>query len=96
MSHFYKQGNCALCTFAINDITMIQFGYTILYVQDVARSLNFYEKAFGLERRLLTPGNEYGELLTGSTVLSFAVVSLAKSNLPDGFTESSPEGNPSV
>ena len=31
-----------------NQITMVKFAYTILYVQDVERSLSFYEKAFDL------------------------------------------------
>ncbi|MDF2189718.1 VOC family protein [Paraflavitalea sp. CAU 1676] len=67
---------------------MVQFGYTILYVQDVTKSIEFYEKAFGFERKFIAPGNEYGELNTGTTTLSFASIVLASSNLKDGFLES--------
>lgn len=67
---------------------MIKFAYTILYVQDVEKSLIFYEKAFAFSRKFITPDNSYGELLTGDTTLSFATTSLAKTNLADGFTES--------
>lgn len=67
---------------------MIKFAYTILYVQNVPASIAFYEKAFGLKRKMVTPEADYGELLVGETTLSFASVGLAKSNLPDGFRES--------
>ena len=73
---------------------MIQFAYTILYVTDVERSITFYEKAFGFQRKFIAPGEEYGELTTGSTTLSFAAIQLAKKNLPDGFIESSAKGKP--
>jgi lactoylglutathione lyase len=73
---------------------MIKFAYTILYVQDVTKSIEFYEKAFGFVRKFVAPGNDYGELSTGETTLSFASTSLAKSNLKDGFTESSLTNKP--
>jgi lactoylglutathione lyase len=60
---------------------MIQFGYTILYVRDVEKTMAFYEKAFGLQRKFIAPGNVYGEMTTGATTLSFAELELAKSNL---------------
>ena len=68
---------------------MIKFAYTILYVPDVIKSISFYEKAFGFKRKFVSPGNEYGELNTGDTTLSFATLELAKSNLKDGYTVSS-------
>lgn len=68
---------------------MIKFAYTILYVQDVTRSIEFYENAFGFTRKFVTPDNDYGELLVGETTLSFASTALAKSNLKEGFVESS-------
>ncbi len=68
---------------------MIQFAYTILYVKDVEQSLRFYETAFGFSRKFISPDAQYGELISGETTLSFASVQLAKSNLANGFTESS-------
>lgn len=68
---------------------IIKFAYTILYVQDVTKSIEFYENAFGFTRKFVTPDNDYGELLVGETILSFASIALAKSNLKDGFIESS-------
>lgn len=55
----------------------MRFGYTILYVRDVAASVDFYERAFGLERRLLHESGQYAELDTGATALAFAAHSLA-------------------
>lgn len=50
----------------------MQLAYTIFYVDSVAASLAFYEKAFGLRTRFLHEGGDYGELDTGSTTLSFS------------------------
>jgi lactoylglutathione lyase len=73
---------------------MIKFSYTILYVQDVISSIEFYERAFGFSRKFVSPGNEYGELLTGETTVSFASITLAKSNLKDGFIENTLANKP--
>jgi lactoylglutathione lyase len=67
----------------------VRFGYTILYVDDVGRSLDFYERALGVQRRFVHESGEYGELETGATALAFATHELAASNLPrvyDGTT----------
>ena len=58
------------------------FGYTILYVSDVEASVEFYERAFGLKRRLLHSSGEYAELETGATALAFASRELAAENVP--------------
>jgi lactoylglutathione lyase len=70
----------------------VRFGYTILYVRDVPASVEFYERAFGLERRLLHESGQYAELETGSTALAFAAQELAAESVrelahrePGGF-----------
>jgi len=73
---------------------MVKFGYTILYVEDVEKSIAFYENAFGFSRKFVTPENDYGELITGETTISFASKKLAAQNLKDGFIESNPEDKP--
>ncbi|MBF4518798.1 VOC family protein [Flavobacterium sp. ANB] len=73
---------------------MVKFGYTILYVEDVEKSIVFYENAFGFSRKFIAPGNDYGELITGETTLSFASKKLAAENLKDGFIESKLEHKP--
>lgn len=67
---------------------MIKFAYTILYVEDVVKTMNFYQRAFGFSEKMLAPDNTYGEVASGETTLSFAVKSLAQSNLKNGFIES--------
>lgn len=73
---------------------MIKFAYTILYVKDVTKTVEFYEKAFGFTRKFITPENDYAELLVGETTLSFASITLAQSNLKDGFIESNLSNKP--
>ncbi|MFH6999282.1 VOC family protein [Flavobacterium sp. FlaQc-57] len=73
---------------------MVKFGYTILYVQDVEKSIVFYENTFGFSRKFISPDNDYGELITGETTLSFASKNLANQNLKEGFIESKLENKP--
>jgi lactoylglutathione lyase len=73
---------------------MIRYTYTILYVKDVTQSIEFYEKAFGFERKFISPDNDYGELNTGDTSLAFASTKLASTNLSAGFIESSTSNKP--
>ncbi|MHC5655411.1 VOC family protein [Stappia sp.] len=54
----------------------MKFRYTILYVEDVARALAFYQRAFGLETAFLHDSGTYGELATGGTKLAFSARSL--------------------
>jgi lactoylglutathione lyase len=63
----------------------MKFGYTIIYVPDVAASLQFFETAFGFKQRFLHDSGDYGELETGETTLAFAHHSLGHTNLPQGY-----------
>lgn len=72
----------------------MKLGYTILYVPDVAASLQFFEQAFGLKRRFLHESGTYGELNTGDTTLSFADHSLGDSNFPGGHVEAHNSARP--
>ena len=62
----------------------MRFGYTILYVSDVASSLEFYERALGQRRRFVHESGQYAELDTGPTALAlaFAAHELAAANVP--------------
>lgn len=62
----------------------MKLGYTIIYVPDVARSLAFFESAFGLKRRFLHESGTYGELDTGETTLSFAAHELGDTHFAGG------------
>ena len=72
----------------------MKFAYTIFYVPDVARAVEFYERAFGLERGFVHESGEYGELRTGETTLSFASLTLATSNMEGGVTSCAPDQPP--
>ncbi|KAK8479833.1 hypothetical protein V6N13_010875 [Hibiscus sabdariffa] len=46
-------------------------GYTIFYVRDVAKSVDFYAKAFGYNVRRLDESHRWGELESGQTTIAF-------------------------
>lgn len=62
----------------------MKFAYTIIYVADVAASLDFYQRAFALETLFLHESGMYGELATGDTKLAFAAHDLAEHNFSGG------------
>jgi uncharacterized glyoxalase superfamily protein PhnB len=72
----------------------IKYAYTILYVEDVKKTIEFYKKVFGFEIKFSTPENDYAELLSGETTLAFASVELGKSNFKKGFIESNLKEKP--
>lgn len=72
----------------------MQLGYTIAYVKDVARSVAFYEAAFGLERRFIHDSGQYAELKTGQTTLAFASLDAASANLRGGVKPAGNDGRP--
>ena len=49
----------------------MKLGYTLLYVDDVEKTMHFYAKAFGLESGFLHESKQYGEMKTGDTKLGF-------------------------
>lgn len=73
---------------------MLTFGYTIVYVADVAASLEFFERAFGLRRRFLHESGGYGELETGATTLSFAQHDTARGNLGHDYVAADASAQP--
>jgi lactoylglutathione lyase len=62
----------------------MKFGYTIIYTNNVEKSIEFFENAFGFKRRFIHESG-YGELDTGDTTLAFASHDLGSSNLPNGY-----------
>jgi len=79
---------------ALTHTAPMKFGYTIVYVPDVAQSLRFFEQAFGFTRKFLHESNTYGELATGETTLAFAAHELAESNFPQGHVAASASARP--
>jgi catechol 2,3-dioxygenase-like lactoylglutathione lyase family enzyme len=71
----------------------MKFGYTILYVDDVEATVAFYERAFGFKRGVLVP-DEFGELDTGATKLSFAAKQHVAKLFPIPFQSAGPDRPP--
>lgn len=67
----------------------MRFAYAIVYVENVAATLAFYEAAFGFQRKFITPELDYGELHTGETTIAFAALPLGEENFKQGFEPSS-------
>ncbi len=55
----------------------MKLGYIILYVPDVAASVEFWERAFGLTRRFVHESGTYAEMETGATALAFVAETMA-------------------
>ena len=73
----------------------VQLGYTIVYVPEVGKAIEFYENAFGLKRGFVHPEGTYGEMATGDTKLAFAAVELAEASfggVQPGSLEQLPQG----
>ena len=66
-------------------------GWVIVYVPEVERAVEFYERAFGLTRAFVNPTGTFGQLDTGSTALAFAAETLADAHLPNGVRPGSGE-----
>ena len=73
---------------------MVKFGYTIVYVADVEKSLAFFEAVFGMSRRFITDEKDYGELDTGATTLAFAVHELGATNFSGGYVSATESVKP--
>lgn len=58
----------------------MKLGYTLVYVDDVVKTIEFYENAFGLKRGFIHESNQYGELETGGTKLGFVDHETAESH----------------
>jgi lactoylglutathione lyase len=58
----------------------MKFGYAIVYVPDVVATVEFYERAFGLPRRMIHESKLYAEMETGATALAFAGEPMAQMN----------------
>jgi uncharacterized glyoxalase superfamily protein PhnB len=68
----------------------MKLGYAFVWVEDAEKAVQFYEEAFGFERRSLTDNGElglYAEMETGATTLAIADQKEARVLFPDGFPE---------
>jgi uncharacterized glyoxalase superfamily protein PhnB len=64
----------------------MKFAYAITYVEDVSKTVAFYNHAFGFEIKFITPEKDYAELISGETTIAFASLELGMKNIPAGIT----------
>lgn len=70
----------------------MRFGYTIIFVEDVERTVEFYERAFGLSRRNVTP--LFAQMETAGVTLAFGANRNERQELPIPFRENTLESDP--
>ncbi len=58
----------------------MKLGYTLIYVDDVEKTMKFYKDAFSLEMGFIHPSKDYGEMITGETKLGFVDHKTARSH----------------
>jgi len=63
----------------------MQFGGTVLYVDQVAAVMDFYLRAFGLTLRFFDEALGFAELETGGSTLAIAAHSLGEMLMPTGY-----------
>lgn len=72
-------------------MSQLQLGYVIVFVEDVATSVAFFERAFGFTESFIHPAGDYGELRTGATRLAFTSHALAADAVPYAYVSTAPE-----
>ncbi len=63
----------------------MQFGGTVLYVDEVSAAVDFYRRAFGLELRFFDETLGFAELETGGSMLAIAAHSLGEMLMPQKY-----------
>jgi lactoylglutathione lyase len=64
----------------------MQFGGTVLYVEEVSPVVDFYRRAFGLELRFFDETLGFAELETGGSTLAIAAHSLGEMLMPNRYS----------
>ena len=72
----------------------MQFGGTVLYVDEVSPVVDFYRRAFGLELRFFDETLGFAELETSASMLAIAAHSLGEMLMPNRYLRPA-EGRPS-
>ncbi len=63
----------------------MQFGGTVLYVDDVSAAVDFYRRAFGLKLRFFDEALGFAELDTGGSTLAIAAHSVGEMLMPGKY-----------
>ncbi len=68
----------------------MKLGYTIIFVDDVAEAVQFYERAFGIEREFVHESGDFAQMATGDTKLAFTSNALGATAVPIDYTPFDP------
>ncbi|MBD2384381.1 VOC family protein [Cylindrospermum sp. FACHB-282] len=76
----------------------MKLGYTVIWVDDVVKTVEFYEKAFGLVRRAVEETGKFisAEIEIGGATLAFSSTSEAETLFPGGFRANDPTQPPAL
>lgn len=76
----------------------MKLGYTVIWVDDVVKTVEFYEKAFGLVRRAVQDTGKFisAEIEIGGSTLAFSSTSEAETLFPGGFRANDPAQPPAL
>lgn len=72
----------------------MKFGYVIVYVEDVERAVDFYERAFGFQRSFVHESGQFAQMATGETALSFTSHELGEGSVPIPYRKIDPSDAP--
>ena len=72
----------------------MKLSYSILYVEDIEKTIKFYQDAFNLKHRFTHESGDYAEMETGETTLAFCSHKLADNILNTPYQKTSLETKP--
>ena len=72
----------------------MKLGYAIIYVPDVEAAVDFYERAFGIQRAFVHESGDFAQMATGETALAFTSHRLGASAVPVPYEPLDPAGPP--
>ena len=70
----------------------MRFGGTVVYVDDVPATVDFYQRAFGLKVRFADEDLGYIDFETGGSSLAIAAHSLGEMLMPGAYRRRTPSG----
>lgn len=72
----------------------MKFAYTVIFVEDIAKTVEFYKNAFGIEAAVVTPA--FAQMNTGEVSLAFGAYSNERAELAGAveFVENNPKHDP--
>jgi lactoylglutathione lyase len=73
---------------------MMKLGHTTIYVSDVSKTVDFYQKAFGLTLQYLHEDNQYAQMRAGDKELAFHSDSSVQKSLGLDFRKNNREEKP--